>query len=293
MSELIHLKNGGCTAVIRPLGAQIVSFRAHDGREVIWQGDPAVWADQTPILFPIIGNAKDGHVIIDGVSYPISKHGFARKAAFTPVEVTENSVTLELRESPDTLAQYPFAFSLKVTYELTWRGFRCRFTVQNRSDRAMPFCVGGHPAFCVPMEEGAAFEDYQVVFPRDEKVRNLLCPGGHLISGSEELTFHGGELDLNHAIFDEKDTLLLPELESRYVDLVHRSSHHGLRFSWENMDALAIWSHTHIHGDYLCLEPWQGLPGTVEESGAFCDKPLAETLQPGESYRCHFEVELI
>lgn len=293
MSDTIQLKYGSCTASIRPLGAQIVSFTAPNGREVIWQGDPAIWADHSPILFPIIGNAKDGQVIIDGTAYPISKHGFARKAAFKPIAAGEHYVTLELTESPETLAQYPFAFSLQVTYELTERGFRCQFAVENRSDKPMPFCVGGHPAFVVPMEPSSAFEDYKVIFPEDEMVTNLLCPGGYLINGSEQLTFPGGVLSLSHAIFDEKDTLLLPELKSSSVNLIHKESGHGLHFSWEGMEALAIWSRPHNHGDYICLEPWHGLPGTVDESGVFAEKRYTTVLQPSERYTCRFEAELI
>ena len=293
MSDIIRITNGVFTASIRPMGAQIVSLTGPDGREIIWQGDPAIWADHTPILFPIIGNAKDGQVIIDGKAYPMTKHGFARKALFRPAVVGENYVTLELTESDETLAQYPFEFTLEITYELTDRGFRCFFTVENNSDRPMPFCVGGHPAFIVPMEEGAAFEDYQVIFPVDETVTNLLCPGGQLINGSETLTFPHGVLALDHGIFDEKDTLLLPDLASSSVDLVHKATGHGLRLSWEGMEALAIWSRPHNHGNYLCLEPWHGLPGMVDESGVFAEKRYATVLEPEEGYTCHFEAELI
>lgn len=293
MSEIIRITNGKFTASIRPEGAQIVSLTAPDGREVIWQGDPAIWADHTPILFPVIGNCKDSSVIIDGKKYPMAKHGFARKAMFHPAIVGENYVTLELTESPETLKMYPFEFSLEITYELTDRGFRCFFTVENQSKKPMPFCVGGHPAFVVPMEEGATFEDYQVVFPDDEKVTNLLCPGGQLITGSEELTFPGGVLALDHAIFDEKDTLLLPELQSSSVELVHKTSRHGLRLSWEGMEALAIWSRPVNHGNYLCLEPWHGLPGFASESGVFAEKRYATVLEPDEGNTCHYEAELV
>ena len=41
--EMIELKYGKTTARVRTKGAQIVSFRGTDGREVIWQADPKVW----------------------------------------------------------------------------------------------------------------------------------------------------------------------------------------------------------------------------------------------------------
>ena len=53
-----------------------------------------------------------------------------------------------------------------------------------------------------------------------------------------------------------------------------------------------MWKHWVLPG-LLCLEPWVGQPGGVNESGAFADKPHALTLQPGESYPFVFEVELI
>ncbi len=293
MSDIIRISNGRFTASIRPQGAQIISLTDASGRELIWQGDPAIWADHTPILFPVIGNCKDGKVIIDGRSYPMEKHGFARKAPFHPAIVGENYVTLEMTETPATMKMYPFEFSLEVTYELTDSGFRCYFAVENQSEKPMPFCVGGHPAFVVPMEAGAAFEDYEVVFPHDEAVKNLLCPGGQLINGFETLTFPGGVLALDHAIFDEKDTLLLPELKSASVELVHRVSRHGIRLSWEGMEALAVWTRPVNHGNYLCLEPWHGLPGSVEESGVFAEKRYATLLPPQQTYVCHFETELI
>ena len=290
---MIHLRSGNSSAVIRRKGAQMISFKGSDGREVIWQGDPAIWADHTPVLFPVIGNCKDASVIIGGRKYPMTKHGFARKAMFDPIIIGRNYVTLELTESPATKKMYPFDFTFQVTYELTETGFTCTMMVENQSDKPMPFCVGGHPAFVVPMETGAAFEDYQLVLPEDEKATNLLCPGGQLITGSEPIAFPGGVIPLTHAIFDEKDTLMLTELKSRHVDLVHRKSGHGLRLSCEDMDVLAIWTRPNNHGDYLCLEPWVGQPGGVHESGAFADKPYALTLQPGESYPFLFEVELL
>lgn len=293
MSELIRISNGKFTATIRPEGAQLVSLIAPDGREVIWQGDPAIWADHTPVLFPVIGNCKDASVIIGGRKYPMTKHGFARKAMFDAAIIGTNYVTLELTESAATKKMYPFDFTFQVTYELTDTGFICTYQVDNESDKPMPFCVGGHPAFVVPMEAGAAFEDYHLVLPEDEKATNLLCPGGQLITGSEPITFPGGMIPLTHAIFDEKDTLMLTELKSRHVDLVHRKSGHGLRLTCEDMDVLAIWTRPNNHGNYLCLEPWVGQPGGVKESGAFTDKPHALTLQPGESYPFVFEVELM
>ena len=159
----------------------------------------------------------------------------------------------------------------------------------------MPFCCGGHPGFIVPMEAGASYTDYELVFPQVEDGRNSLCPGGYLIDGSEYLPcFHNSRvLPLSHDLFDDRDALIFTELKSRSVDLVNRSSGKGLRFSYPKMEVLAVWSMPKKNAHYVCLEPWHGMPGQVTESGRFEDKPFVTLLQPGHSWQGGYDVQLI
>ncbi len=289
----VTLKSGNTTAVITTKGAQMISFKGENGREVIWQADPAVWNSHSPILFPVCGIAKDDKVIIDGVAYPMTKHGFARYPEYTIEKVGEDFVDLVLTPTEESKAQYPFEFIFHVIFTLRKNGFRADFIVENKSDRVMPFCVGGHPAFIVPMEEGAVYEDYRIVFPCKESGRSLLVSGG-LINGEEIIPLENGTtLALKHDWFDTRDTLIFDNANSRSVDLVHKTSGKGLRISYPKMEVLAVWSMPNKNADYVCLEPWHGTPGIVDESGRFEDKPYATLLQPGMSHQCGYEVELI
>ena len=110
----------------------------------------------------------------NGVAYPMPKHGFARKGEFFPIFVTKDRVILEQRETEETLAMFPFCYSLIVEYAVSDTGFTAKFTVKNRDRNEMTFCFGGHPGFNVPMEDGAAYTDYQMVFPEAEEGKNLL-----------------------------------------------------------------------------------------------------------------------
>ena len=290
----IQLKYGSTTAEIRTKGAQMVSFRGSDGREVIWQADPAVWPNYAPVLFPVCGMPKDEKVIIHGVTYPMAKHGFSRNPDYTIARVGDDFVDLVLTPTDESRPQYPFEFEFHVVYTLRENGFRTDFIVENKSNAVMPFCVGGHPGFIVPMEEGAAYTDYQLVFPQRETGRNLLVPGGKLVDGEEILPLIDGRiLPLSHSLFDDRDAHVLPEWHSRIVDLVHRESGKGIRFSYPKMEVLAIWSMPKKNGDYVCLEPWHGMPGQVTESGRFEDKPYVTLLSPGMSHQCGYDVELI
>lgn len=290
----IQLQCGKTTAVIRRKGAQMISFKGSDGREVMWQADPAVWPNYAPVLFPVCGMPKDEQVIIDGVTYPMAKHGFTRNPDFDVLKVGDDFVELVLTPTEESRPQYPFEFAFHVIYTLRENGFRADFVVENRDERVMPFCVGGHPGFIIPMEDGAAYTDYQLVFPMVEEGRNLLVPGGRLVDGEEIIPFENGTiLPLNHDLFDERDALVFADLHSRSVDLVHRTSGHGLRFRYPKMEVLAVWSMPKKNADYVCLEPWHGMPGQVTESGKFEDKPFVTLLEPGRSHQCGYDVELI
>jgi len=293
MSNII-LCCGKTEAVIQRKGAQMVSFKGSDGREVIWQADPSVWGNSAPVLFPVCGMPKNEQVIIDGVTFPMAKHGFTRNPEFEVIKVGSDFVELVLTPNEESRPQYPFEFAFHVIYTLRENGFRTDFIVENKSDRVMPFCVGGHPGFIVPMEESAAYTDYQLVFPQQEEGKNLLVPGGGLIDGFEYIPFENGTtISLSHDLFDDRDALVFPELKSRSVKLVHKESGKGLLFSYPKMEVLAVWSMPKKNGDYVCLEPWHGMPGQVTESGRFEDKPFVTLLEPGMSHQCGYDVALI
>ncbi len=291
----ITLSNGRCTAQVLLKGAQMASFRGPDGREVLWQADPAVWAQHAPVLFPICGSAPNNTVIFDGVAYPMPKHGFSRSPEYTVVKQGEDFVDLALYPSEETKAMYPFDFVFHVIYTLLDNGYTTTFVVENKSDKVMPFCVGGHPGFAVPMEEGAEFTDYQLVFPHVEEGKNHLAPGGGLIDGYEYLDcFHNTDtLPLSYDLFDEHDALIFAELKSRSVNLVHKKSGKGIHFEFPKLEVLAVWTKPGAHAPYLCLEPWHGMPASVTETGRFEEKPFATMLKPGMSWQASFTATLI
>lgn len=291
----IQLKYGKSTAVVQTKGAQIISFKGEDGREVLWQADPNVWAQHAPVLFPICGSVRDGKVKIDGVEYPMTKHGFTRNPEFTVAKQGDDFVELVLTPTEESKPMYPFDFVFHVTYTLVENGYTTTFLVENKSDKVMPFCVGGHPGFIVPMEEGAQFSDYQLVFPEVEEGKNSLAPGGYLIDGYEYLPeFRNSQvLLLKHELFDERDALIFTELKSRSVDLVHKDSGKGIHFAFPKMEVLAVWTMPHKHAPYVCLEPWHGMPSTAEGTDNFEDKAFVTLLQSGMCYKTWFTATLI
>ena len=212
----VTLQKGPFTAAVDTKGGELVSFRDGAGTEYIWGGDPAYWAGRNPILFPIVGSLKNGRVDIGGQIYEMSRHGFARGSDFTLAERGEDFAVLELRDSPDTLARYPFPFLLRVRHQLLEDGFATSFEVSNPGGQSMSFCVGAHTGFNCPLYPGERFEDYRLVFDQTEDAGSLpLTPEGLLSAGPRiPVLQHTDTIPLSHEPFDRLDTLIFDGLKS-------------------------------------------------------------------------------
>lgn len=107
-----------------------------------------------PVLFPICGPLAGGTCQINGNAYSMKQHGFARNLPWdvvaTQTEEDQASLTLELKSSDATLAQYPFEFSVKLTYRITSSALVIDQKYENLSKEKMPFYAGFHPYFLAP-----------------------------------------------------------------------------------------------------------------------------------------------
>lgn len=294
MTYTIYARSGA-VAVVRAHGGELVSYRPEkDGTEYIWQGDPAYWKGQAPILFPVVCSPKDGKIAFDGKEYPMEKHGFARQMDFSLVRLSKSQVTLAISETEETLCHFPFRFALEVTYEMTDDGFSAVFAVRNKDEREMTFCIGGHPGFSCPLAEDETFEDYSLFFENAEGAEVSLTKDGYMDPALPKCPVLQGtnELPLRYADFDN-DAMIVENLPVRKVQLRSRRSGRGIAFSFEGFDALGIWTPDHKNAPFLCLEPWNGLPASVTETAEAKNKKYAVTLSPGKTYTVGYRVSIL
>lgn len=290
----ITLRKGALTALAETHGGELVSLRDGSRREYIWNGDPAFWSGRNPVLFPIVGGLKNGKIDIDGQTFEMGRHGFARDREFTAVEQGEDFVVLELREDADTLRRYPFPFSLRVRHELTAEGFATAFTVTNTGTNDMPFCVGAHTAFNCPLEEDEAFEDYRIVFDQVEDTVSILPgPDGCLQREVPGVALTGDTIPLDHSVYDRVDTLIFEGLRSHGVKLVHKDTGRGVRMDFPGFPMVAFWTKPNARAPYICIEPWQGCAAFADESGQFRDKPHCAVLEPGKEKTLRYTVTIL
>ena len=292
--EKANIKCGNTTLSTDTLGAQLSSFKIGD-LEYIWQRDPAFWSGSAPILFPIIGELKgEGKTtIINGKPYHMSIHGFVSGMDFKVVKSAEDSVALKVDANEETLKMYPFKFSLETEYKVFENGFSQTFKVKNNGEEDMPFFVGAHPGFNVPLLEGDSFEDYTLEFPKTEKNEAYRIDVDGLVDDSwfDEVLKEGRIIPLDHSLFD-KGALIFQKLNSHSIKLYNKEGK-GVRMDFPEFDYFGVWQMPEKKSPYLCLEPWTGMNDCYSEDGVYTNKRGVQFLKMGEEKIFTFTVTAI
>ncbi len=290
---LYTVTNGKYTAQVDSVGAQLVSLKGPDGFEYIWTGDPTYWKSHAPVLFPIVGGLRNGKAKLDGKWVQMGRHGFARNTEFSMEGQGEGKLSLHMVSNEETKQCYPYDCALTVTYILEESGYTTTFTVENTGDRTMPFVIGGHPGFNIPVDEKAAVEDYVIRFEKEETQR---CPG---IVGDKLLDYsqivleleNEKEIPLRHELFDP-DALVFDKLNSSTVAIVNPATGKGVEMDFSQFPMLGIWSAIN-NGPYVCLEPWTGCGTIATEGNEFEKKKGMEFLPAGGRKVYSFSVRFL
>ena len=290
----ITLKNGNMTAVVTTHGAELIELKDERGISYIWNGNPEYWPGRNPILFPIVGNLKNGQIQMDGQTYLMNRHGFARDCEFEVADQGEDYVVFELKSNEETRKLYPRDFVFQVKHFIEDNGFTTAFYVKNTDSKMMPFCVGAHTAFNCPIGGEGSLEDYEIRFDEEETAYNILLNAQGCIAGPAD-TFmldHTKHMPLHYDVFAELDTIIFKDLNSKGVSLCHRESNHGIYMDFKGFPMMAFWTKGKERAPYVCIEPWHGCAALENESGKFEDKEACIHLESGKSIELSYKVTL-
>ncbi len=286
MVDLVSISDSVLSAQISAAGAELQRLQDRDGSDLLWSGDPAVWAGRAPLLFPLVGETKDKKIKVDGQTYEIPRHGFTRTSRFVLVTAEKARCIWRLEASEATRRQYPFEFRLDVIYRIEDGALHMTAEVMNRGDRPMPASFGFHPALRWPLPSGAPREAHEILFEHDEPApvrrlaNNLLSPVLH------PTPVQGRRLALRDELFRD-DALIFDTLESR--GLVYGvPGHRSLRVTFPGMPHLGIW--TKPGAGYVCIEPWQGYASPEGFGDELAGKPGMVSIGPGATKR--FEMSI-
>ena len=274
------LTKGDARAEIARLGAEARAWSV-GGRDLLWPGDPATWPEISPILYPVVGWTRDGKERVDGRSYALKLHGFARFESFTVERCEQDFVRLVLTDNAATRAVYPFAFAFAVEYRLTERALGVTLEVANPGERAAPYACGLHPGFRWPFGDQGR-EGARVRFEKEERPdAPMMAPGGLIGRAKKAIPLTGRDLPLSDALF-ANDAVCLLDCASRELAFIDHSGA-SIAMEFPDFQHAALW--TRPGAPYLCLECWTGYSDPEGFEGDLFEKPSMRVLEPGAKAR--------
>lgn len=250
MSKEVTISNKYITATLSTKGAELISLKK-DGKENIWEADPAVWASHAPLAFPICGGLKDDKFIFEGKEYILEKHGYGRHVEFEIESADAESATFLLVSNEESHKVYPFDYELRITYTLDNSKINVEYKIKNTSKGDMYFSIGGHEGYACP--EG--IEEYTVVFEQPEDLISNILNGNLLEYNTRNLGTNTTELALKEEYFDI-DAQVFLNLKSKKVMLRHNKTGNVRTIDFNGFDYLLLW--TKPGAKYICIEPWCG-----------------------------------
>lgn len=279
MSEIISISSNSLTASIDTMGAQLMSLRKGES-EYLWQGDSNWWPRRAPILFPIVGVLKDGEAESAEGTISLARHGLARLNQFEVVEQSVSSVTLQLKSTEETRKSYPYDFELKLIFSVAGDTLTQTYEVTNPANVVLPFTLGAHPAFNIPIPgvEAASLDQYYLLFTHSWTSfgPSITDEGLCDYANPQRLVVDSDTLPLSWELIDREKTITLEDVPDRRITLTTNaeasSEAHGIQMDFEGFDYLGIW--TAAPGcPFVALEPWCGIADTVDADGVFEHKP--------------------
>jgi galactose mutarotase-like enzyme len=285
----VSITSGGLTAQIDPRGAQLSSLKTLDLSELLWNGDPAVWAGRAPLLFPIVGVLAGGVYRLGPKSYPLSRHGFARDKTFALQNSSPSSAAFKLRADESTHSVYPFQFELEVHYEITGAKLALTTSIRNLGATDMPASFGYHPGFCWPLPFGRPRASHYIEFENDEPAAVRRIDAAGLLTPERHTTpIANRRLELADALF-EQDVLIFDQIKSRSVSYGGNQGPR-LRIGFPDARYLGVW--TKPGAPFVCIEPWHGITDPEGFAGDFTQKPGVRVLKGGEAFFAKMDITL-
>lgn len=285
------ISNEQLSIKVSPLGAELCSIFAN-GKEYLWQADPAFWKRQSPVLFPIVGGVWENKYRHEGVTYTLPQHGFARDMEFTLISEEKDEVRYQLVSNEETLSQYPFPFCLDITYRIKGKKIEVIWQVRNTGCNVMHFQIGAHPGFYYPDFDASTQERGYFGFDKTENLKYILIGEKGCVDTSTDYTLEltDGLLPLNIHTFD-KDALILENEQIHQVTLYNKEKKAYLSLHF-NAPALGLWSPPAKNAPFICIEPWYGRCDRTHYEGEFKDKDWMNHLVPGDIFEGGYVIEI-
>jgi aldose 1-epimerase len=184
------LEGAGARAEVWPaFGGNCFAWQVRRGEEPIdlLYADPQLFVNSSPsrsgipVLFPFPNRIRDGRFTWDGKSYELpcndsthknAIHGFACRHPWRVIgqsaNANEATLTTEFqgsKDAPESRKHWPADYVLRLTFRLAAERLRLEAIVENPDRVPLPFGLGYHPYFRVPLGRSGQPENCWVQAP--------------------------------------------------------------------------------------------------------------------------------
>lgn len=270
-----RLENARFRMVVQATGAELsLLWDNEQQRNWMWQPQPGVWNNSATQLFPVVGQLIHNGLWQGECFFPLAAHGFLRHQTFACVELGDTRLALEACDTASTREVWPFAWRIRITWQLCPDGIDVTWSVHNPGEEPWHYSSGWHPGFALPIAQEAG---WTVQF-------KSTCIGPFFT--------HQRTLQIPDQVLPVGEFTLLPESFSQgavYFSLAENNHwavcSPGGRPQIEfrgNQPWLALWG---VPGaDLLCVEPLSGTTDDPHFNGQITHKRGMNTLTAGERH---------
>ncbi|MDB5138989.1 MAG: aldose epimerase [Mucilaginibacter sp.] len=285
------LENDFLKVEVSTKGAQLTSvYDKANNIEHLWQADANIWPWHAPNLFPVVGGLINDELLVDGNTYHMTRHGFARQSEFILLESDDAHACYSLPNCEKTLQIYPYKFDFQVLYTLIENALRITYKLINHDKKTIYFSVGAHPAFNVPFYPGEKYEDYYLEFELEEKLTtHLLSSEGFFTGETHPVEAPKNKLYLTRDLF-KNDALVFKDLRSREVCIKSDKHDKSISVEFPHFNYLGIWAKG--GGNFVCIEPWLGCADSVGKHVDISEKEDIQKLKPGHVFEAAFFISI-
>lgn len=289
---MLQLSNSQLTITIAEHGAELTSIQCRD-KEYLWQADPKFWKRHSPVLFPIVGSVWNNEYRVDGKTFSLTQHGFARDMEFALVHRDSHSATYRLLSNEQTLAKYPYKFCLEISYQLIENKIKVIWRVHNIDSKTMHFQIGAHPAFLYPDFDEKSSERGYFGFGTKKNLNHILISEKGCV---DELSHYPVELNADGLLaittqtFDH-DALIIEDSQIAEVTLFDKHRNPYLRLEF-NAPVVGLWSPPKKNAPFVCIEPWYGRTDKAHYNGDFSQKAWTNHLLPAQTFTGGYDIEI-
>lgn len=283
----VELKNEQITAVFDTRGAELKSL-VKDGREFMWNADPAFWNRTSPVLFPFVGAVKGGVYRYNGYEYPMGQHGFARDMEFEIAGQTDLSVSFRLDATEETKKVYPFDFELTIIYALNKNELKITWVVKNLDNKTMYFSIGAHPAFMIKLDENGTFRGNYLRFDTKDDLE-----AKDFADGLVKHTTHAVKLDDSCLALDEhtfdNGVLIFEHDQAQKVSILDNNKNAYVTVEFDT-PLFGVWAPDKPGTPFICIEPWYGRADADDFDGELKSRRYEQSLEEGVSFRSGYKI---